>query len=121
MPTLIYENPENTVICVIDGDDIYHVPVDPENAFYAEIKAKVDAGVLDIQPYSDPVPTWKEIRNVRNIKLLDCDYTQVADSQLSPASLAEFVTYRQELRDIPQTYANPEDVVWPTEPVYQKA
>jgi len=29
---------------------------------------------------------------------------------------AEETAYRQSLRDLPQTFANPEDVVWPTKP-----
>ncbi|WP_411393249.1 phage tail assembly chaperone [Vibrio lentus] len=32
-----------------------------------------------------------------------------------------FRQYRQALRDIPQTYSNPEDVVWPQKPSLPQA
>ncbi|MGF1716105.1 phage tail assembly chaperone [Photobacterium chitinilyticum] len=34
---------------------------------------------------------------------------------------APFRQYRQALRDIPQTYSNPEDVVWPQKPSLPQA
>jgi len=62
----------------------------------------------------------KEINQKRTEKLYACDWTQVADSPLTDEKKAEWVTYRQALRDVPQ---NLEDdlidlagVAWPTEP-----
>ena len=57
--------------------------------------------------------TWEEIRSKRELLLKDSDWTQLADAQVDKQ---EWATYRQALRDIPQTYANPNDVVWPTKP-----
>ncbi|MCD9550856.1 hypothetical protein GLP21_19775, partial [Photobacterium carnosum] len=34
-----------------------------------------------------------------------------------PEKKTEFTAYRQALRDIPQTYDNPDDIVWPTKPI----
>ena len=59
---------------------------------------------------------WAAIRAERNAKLAVCDWTQIPDSPLDPADVAAWTTYRQALRDIPQTYADPAEVVWPAEP-----
>jgi len=48
-----------------------------------------------------------------------CDWTQAADSPLSDTKKAEWATYRQALRDLPNSYttlSNKDDVVWPTPP-----
>lgn len=57
--------------------------------------------------------TWEKIRTMRTRYLLDTDYTQMPDY---PGDKEAWATYRQALRDIPQTYVNPADVVWPTPP-----
>lgn len=59
------------------------------------------------------VTTWEIIRNKRDRLLTSSDYTQMPDW---PGDKAAWATYRQLLRDIPQTYSSPEEVVWPTAP-----
>lgn len=59
---------------------------------------------------------WNIIRTRRDVLINETDWTQVPDSQLPENKKAEFSAYRQELRDIPQTYINPDDVVWPIKP-----
>ena len=62
------------------------------------------------------------LRIHRNILMSNCDWTQGADSPLSDEKKAEWVTYRQALRDLPSTASPTLDgpfignVVWPTEP-----
>lgn len=53
------------------------------------------------------------VRAVRNQKLADTDWTQLADSS-APATV--WGTYRQALRDIPAQTGFPNSVTWPTEP-----
>lgn len=57
---------------------------------------------------------WNTIRLKRNSLLVQSDHTQLPD--FPEAKKAEWATYRQALRDIPQTYATPEEVIWPTPP-----
>lgn len=57
---------------------------------------------------------WDNLRVYRNILLKESDYTQLPD--FPPAKKTEWATYRQALRDIPQTYTTPEEVIWPTKP-----
>ena len=59
------------------------------------------------------VITWEQIRSKRNNLLALSDYTQMADW---PGDKTAWATYRQALRDLPQTYTNAADVIWPTAP-----
>jgi hypothetical protein len=60
-----------------------------------------------------PTPTWSSVRAKRNMLLTSSDYTQLTDY---PGNKEAWATYRQDLRNIPQSFAAPEDVVWPTPP-----
>lgn len=59
---------------------------------------------------------WDDIRIKRDRLIASTDWTQTLDCPLVDAKKAEFTEYRQELRNIPQTYGNPDDVVWPEKP-----
>ena len=54
------------------------------------------------------------LRAQRNAKLINSDWTQSRDVNLSNDD--DWKKYRQDLRDITKTYESPDDVVWPTEP-----
>jgi|GEM_PF-1196292 len=56
------------------------------------------------------------VRSQRDTLLDECDWTQVADAPLTTEEVAEWTTYRQALRDIPQQVGFPETVDWPVEP-----
>lgn len=61
----------------------------------------------------------KSIRATRRNKLTESDWTQFADSPLIDTKKAEWATYRQALRDLPQEYPNAisnDDIIWPTKP-----
>lgn len=60
------------------------------------------------------VPTWEQIKVQRDKLLQQCDWTVLPDSPVSNQS--DWLTYRQALRDIPQDFTTPEEVVWPTTP-----
>jgi len=55
----------------------------------------------------------KAVRDTRNQKLKDSDWTQVADA---PVDKAAWATYRQALRDITSQAGFPWDIQWPTQP-----
>ena len=66
-----------------------------------------------------PLTTLDRVRNNRTLILKDCDWTVGSDTPLSDSKKAEWVTYRQALRDLPSSYTddnNYSDVVFPTEP-----
>lgn len=58
-----------------------------------------------------------EVIGLRNAKLMASDWTQVLDGPLTAEKKAEWATYRQQLRDLPQTESfDPWSVQWPTPP-----
>ena len=53
------------------------------------------------------------VRSIRNAKLTESDWTQIADA---PADKAAWVTYRQALRDISSQEGFPMTITWPDAP-----
>ena len=73
----------------------------------AEVEARVAAADLD----------FREVRMQRNGLLTASDWTQLADSPLGDSKKAEWVTYRQELRDYPAQSDKVSTLpAWPTQP-----
>ena len=59
---------------------------------------------------------WKELRGLRDQKLTQCDWTQIADVPLTEEQKTAWATYRQALRDVPANTEDPKNPVWPTAP-----
>jgi hypothetical protein len=59
---------------------------------------------------------WKAVRAERDRLLSVCDWTQVADAPLTADDRQAWADYRQALRDVPQDFDSPDDVVWPETP-----
>ena len=59
--------------------------------------------------------TWNDIRSQRDDILRETDWTMTTGATVDQA---QWAAYRQNLRDLPQTYKDktPDDVVWPTQP-----
>lgn len=55
---------------------------------------------------------WNLIRSLRNMRLIQCDWTQLPDAPVDAAIWAE---YRQALRDV-TTQTDPFNIVWPEPP-----
>ena len=60
--------------------------------------------------------SWIALRVERNALLDSSDWTQGNDSPLSDEVKAEWVVYREELRDLPDTTDDPADPTWPEAP-----
>jgi len=73
---------------------------------------KIEEAGTAIADYVPPAPTWADIRSKRDSLLAATDWWAVSDRAMSAAEAA----YRQSLRDVPQTFSSPADVVWPTKP-----
>ena len=56
---------------------------------------------------------WAIIREQRDLLLTNCDFRVVSDY---PGDHTSYKTYRQSLRDLPDAFASPFDVVFPTPP-----
>jgi hypothetical protein len=59
---------------------------------------------------------WSEIRTKRNQLLSECDWTQVADADITKEFKSKMKAYRQELRDLSDKYDDPRELVWPELP-----
>jgi len=55
---------------------------------------------------------WDYVRKERDSLLAVTDFYALSDVTMS----ADMATYRQDLRDLPASTADSEDVVWPTKP-----
>lgn len=80
-----------------------------------EIQDRPDVSAI-IAVHNPDTPSWNDIRKERDKLLYICDWTQMGDSPLSSNEKELWSAYRQLLRDIPQIYENPEDVVFPVIP-----
>lgn len=58
-----------------------------------------------------PEITWDDIRMTRDEKIDSTDWTQLPDVEESKRT--SYAMYRQALRDIPQKYNTPAEVIWP--------
>ena len=73
-----------------------------------EAQADADAEAWDLD--------MGRVRSQRNTMLRDSDWTQLGDAALGDHTAEEWATYRQALRDVPQTYSRVSGVVWPEDP-----
>jgi hypothetical protein len=78
---------------------------------------------IELIPFVAPEPPsdkelWEQIRLERNRLLQDTDWCLISDSKFSNDSvnLNLILAYRKALRDLPQTYESPKDVVYPQLP-----
>ena len=83
---------------------------------FESLKAKVEA--IEVIVYGEKVlelddSTWVNIRTKRDYILKSTDWTVIPGCSVDQA---QWSAYRQNLRDIPQTYKSITDVVWPTRP-----
>lgn len=58
----------------------------------------------------------KNVRQTRDLKLKDCDWTQLDDTPLSNTVKATWATYRQALRDVTAQAGFPWTITWPDAP-----
>jgi hypothetical protein len=56
---------------------------------------------------------WERLRIKRNTMLQQSDWTQILDA---PVNQELWATYRQKLRDLPETTDDPREAVWPEPP-----
>lgn len=60
---------------------------------------------------------WAAVRAERNRRLAQTDWVAHRAQELGEAVPEAWIAYRQALRDLPETYASPDEVAWPEPPV----
>ena len=90
------------------------IPLNEENTDYQDYLAWVAEGNTAEAADEDTL-TWDSIRATRDQILRDTDWTMTTGATVDQA---QWAAYRQNLRDLPQTYKDktPDDVIWPTQP-----
>ena len=104
-------NDKETSIIRSDGACI---PICELNNDYQEyLKWVAEGNTAD--PDDTEILTWDSIRATRDQILRETDWTMTTGATVDQA---QWAAYRQNLRDLPQTYKDktPDDVVWPTQP-----
>jgi len=96
----------------IDGDN-YDTLVWSENN---SVKKPTLKQIQDKRIKAEISLAWKQIRSKRDKLLSSSDWTQLKDTSLSKDKSAKWTAYRKELREIPQTYEDPDFVIWPEKP-----
>jgi hypothetical protein len=74
------------------------------------------AFLWDNIPETPTIQKWGAIRQYRTELLSSCDWTQLPDAALTLEEKQAWSGYRQALRDIPQNFLIPEEVVFPETP-----
>jgi hypothetical protein len=100
----------------INGQWFTHYIAGPVFQDYTDDEGVVHTASEQYEAYcfSKDAEQGKVVREDRNKRLADCDWTQGKDIADSTSDL--WVPYRQDLRNIPQQPGFPWDVVWPTKP-----
>jgi hypothetical protein len=99
------------------NDHCVRVPV-PDGIDYTCSKAiKDEEGTITIVVDPDRLTEkqWAQVRVERDKLLAECDWTQLPDAPIPDRTA--WVTYRSELRQIPETQTDPSNIVWPTPPI----
>ncbi|MDW6004715.1 tail fiber assembly protein [Vibrio mangrovi] len=100
------------------GETLYNVPAEPyilyEMGFGEDEAAQLCHDAIH-------VAKWEQVRVKRDTLITRSDWTQMPDVSLTDEQKQAFVAYRQTLRDIPQNYTDPDDVIWPELPVTESS
>jgi len=107
---MTYQLTQNDTILRLSDNAL--IPPDSANTDYQAYLAWLAEGNTPEPAPTEPT-TWESIRIKRDQLMRDSDWTMIQDATVDQA---QWAAYRQILRDLPQAYSNPEDVVWPTEP-----
>ena len=107
----------DTLKKVDDDGNVSFVPICPGNIDYEEYLEWAKTNTANAV---DSSLTWNDIRLKRDTLLMSTDWTMISDTSVDQVA---WKTYRQALRDIPETYKDkdPSEVVWPTQPSTAKA
>jgi hypothetical protein len=114
-----YYETGDAVICRMRKDQPYNPFSGGQITWEQYVNQQVAQGLAQVvQLINDPARLaayWNDVIIKRNGLLVESDWTQLRDVSLGDNP--EWVSYRQQLRDIPQTYASdPRLIVWPVKP-----
>jgi len=105
--------------CGATNVQLSQVPLESGQSVIEGIYDVGDYKIISGEAVAQTVDFWIGLRIARNTLLAESDWTQTLDSPLTDSKKAEWVTYRQSLRDLPannSSASSADDVTFPTEP-----
>ena len=101
----------SSILMKEDGKVTWSIPLEVGNRHYDEY---LEWAKTNTTEEADGL-SWNDIRLKRDGILKETDWTMTTGSSVDQA---QWAAYRQNLRDLPQTYKDktPDDVVWPSQP-----
>ena len=106
-----FDGSQSITKTVTGSSRVLSIPYDPDNTDYQEYLEWLAEG--NTPAPAETVDPWQAIREKRDALIRQSDWTMTPGATVDQA---QWTAYRQVLRDLPQTYENAEDVVWPTAP-----
>lgn len=105
--------------CGATNVQLSEVPLESGQSVIEGIYDVGDYKIISGEAVAQTIDFWIGLRIKRNTLLTESDWTQTADTPLSDSKKAEWVTYRQSLRDLPANNSSAssiDDVTFPSEP-----
>ena len=93
-------------------DKVYSNIVIHDDQYSKPSKASLESGLVQAQDDFD----WQDVRNKRDAMLRDSDRVMLSDYPIHEVGRTEYESFRQELRDIPESFASADLVEFPNEP-----
>jgi hypothetical protein len=110
-----YQISQRDGVVEVDGNWFTHYIVGPVFQEYTDNEGVIHTAAEQYEQYcfAKDANQSKSVRNDRNRRLADCDWTQLSDA---PVDELTWAVYRQKLRDITDQAGFPWEVVWPEQP-----
>tara|TARA_R100001460_G_scaffold10278_2_gene24301 strand:+ start:3766 stop:4137 length:372 start_codon:yes stop_codon:yes gene_type:complete len=100
-------------------DNVNEIAINTGDSIIQGIYRQNEYKIIDGNAQSYTPNFLNRLRKKRDYLLQQCDWTQTFDTPLTDSKKAEWVTYRQALRDLPANNSSAtsfNDVTFPTEP-----
>ena len=113
-----YQYSQRDGVVEINGQWFTHYIAGPVFKDYTDDEGVVHTASEQYEAYcfGKDAEQGKAVREDRNKRLSECDWTQLADSPLDADAKLEWALYRETLRMVPQQAGFPWNVQWPPEP-----
>lgn len=120
VPVIPAEVEKENWVLVVGGIVTEKRPYKQDESYILAPEDVVPGFVFQDGEFTAPSPShedlWLEIRRKRDALLSACDWTMLTDAPVSESVRNDWGVYRQMLRELPNNYSDPNDVVFPDAP-----
>jgi hypothetical protein len=113
-----YQYSQRDGVVEVNGQWFTHYIAGPVFQDYTDNQGVVHTAAEQYEAYcfAKDAEQGKVVREDRNRRLAECDWTQLVDSPLDPDGKGAWQLYRETLRMVPQQEGFPWNVQWPPKP-----